>query len=93
MDAVSIVQKDAILIQRNSILDMVTRSSASPVWNFSAGTPVQYSINTPILIVGCYEIIGTFLDGTPNDKSSFWINPLSSTFENTLPPTATSTEI
>ena len=68
-----------------------TRSSVSPVWNSDAGIPVKYSINTPVFIVGCYEIIGTFLDGTPNDKSSFWINPSSSTFENAVPPTATLT--
>lgn len=51
------------------------------------GTPVKYSLNTPIFIVACYEIIGTYNDGFPNDKSSMWINPSSSTFENTLPPT------
>ena len=84
------VQKDAIDPMKFNI-GHVARSSQVPVWNLLSGTPVQYSINTPILVVGCYEIIGTFLDGTPNDKSSFWINPLSSTFENTLPPTATIT--
>ena len=68
-----------------------TRSSIVPVWNMVTGVPVQYSINTPIFIVGEYEIIGTFLSGTPNDKSSLWINPLSTTFENALPPTATLT--
>jgi hypothetical protein len=62
--------------------------SALPVWNTVAGNPVKYSLNTPIFIVACYEIIGTFIDGTPNDKSSMWINPSPSTFENTLPPTA-----
>lgn len=67
------------------------RSSVVPVWNLSGGVPVQYSINTPILIVADYEIIGTFLSGTPNDKSSLWINPSSATFENALPPTATLT--
>jgi hypothetical protein len=53
------------------------------------GTPVKYSTNTPIFIVACYEIIGIYVDGTPNDKSSMWINPSSLTFENSLPPTAT----
>ena len=67
------------------------RSSVVPVWNLSGGVPVQYSINTPILIVAAYEIIGTFLSGTPNDKSSLWINPSSATFEDVLPPTATLT--
>jgi hypothetical protein len=52
------------------------------------GTPVKYSINTQIFVVGCYEIIGTYSAGVPNDKSSMWVNPSSSTFENTLPPTA-----
>jgi hypothetical protein len=68
-----------------------TRSSIAPVWNSVVGIPVQYSLNSPIFIVACYEIIGAFLDGTPNDKSSFWINPSSSTFENTVPPTASIT--
>jgi hypothetical protein len=70
-----------------------TRSSVVPVWNSVASIPVQYSVNTPIFIVGCYEIIGTFLDGTPNDKSSMWINPSSATFENALPPTASLTSV
>lgn len=48
------------------------------------GTPVKYSINTPIFVVARYEIIA----GTGNDKSSLWINPSSSTFENALPPSA-----
>ena len=48
------------------------------------GTPVKYSINTPIFVVARYEIIA----GIANDKSSFWINPSPSTFENALPPLA-----
>lgn len=64
------------------------RSSYPPVWNSAGGIPVQYSLNTPILVVGCYEIIGAFVTGIPNDKSSVWINPLSSTFETEVPPTA-----
>jgi hypothetical protein len=71
-----------------------TRSSL-PIWNTidgtPGGTPVMYSLNTPIFIVGCYEIIGAFLAGTPDDKSSMWINPSSTTFENLIPPTATIT--
>jgi hypothetical protein len=66
--------------------------SALPVWDMIAGVPVKYSINTPIFIVACYEVIGTFVDGTPNDKSRMWINPSSSTFENAVPPTATLNE-
>lgn len=81
------VQKDATDFAKFNI-GHFAKSSQEPVWNQVSGTPVQYSINTPILVVGCYEIIGPFINGTPNDKSSFWINPLSSTFENTLPPTA-----
>ena len=84
------VQKD-LNDQTKFNIGHTARSSLVPVWNSVSGTPVVYSINTPIFIVGCYEIIGTFLNGTPNDKSSFWINPISSTFENTLPPTATIT--
>ena len=70
-------------------------SSTTPVWNTidgtTNGTPVQYSINIPIFIVACYEIVGTYLSGSPDDKSSMWINPSSSTFENLLPPTASLT--
>jgi hypothetical protein len=82
-----IIQKDASDPTKFNLAHG-TRSSI-PVWNMVGGNPVQYSTNTPILIVACYEIIGTYVPGTPNDKSSMWINPSSSTFENTLPPTAT----
>ena len=64
------------------------RASLTPVWNNDAGTPIKYSLNTPILIVAMYDIIGTFVSGTPNDTSALWINPLSSTFEDTDPPAA-----
>ena len=84
------VQKDA-LDQTKFNIGHVARSSLVPVWNLSGGIPVQYSLNTPIFIVGCYEIIGTYVAGTPNDNSSLWINPLASTFENALPPAATIT--
>jgi hypothetical protein len=52
-----------------------------------AGTKVKYSFNTPILVVAAYDITGTYVPGSPDDKSSLWINPSSVTFENTLPPT------
>ncbi len=84
-----IIQKDATDPTKYNIAHG-TRSSL-PVWNMSGGIPVQYPINTPILIVACYEIIGTYVTGTPNDKSSLWINPSSTTFEDATPPTATLT--
>jgi|GEM_PF-6042972 len=84
-----IIQKDASDPTKFNI-GHGTRSSL-PIWNMSAGNPVQYSVNTPIFIVASYEIIGTYIADNPNDKSSIWINPSSSTFENTLPPTATIT--
>ena len=84
------VQKDASDPSKFNI-GHSTRSSVTTAWNSVAGIPVQYSLNTPIFVVGCYEIIGVFLSGTPNDKSSCWINPPSSTFENTLPPVASIT--
>jgi hypothetical protein len=84
-----IIQKDATDPTKFNIAHG-TRSSL-PLWQMSGGNPVQYSINTPILIVACYEIIGAYVAGIPDDKSSMWINPASSTFENTVPPTATLT--
>lgn len=82
-----IIQKDASDPTKFNIGHGIR--SGLPVLYTVAGNPVKYSVNTPIFIVACYEIIGTFLDGYPNDKSGFWINPLSSTFEDALPPTAT----
>ena len=82
-----LIQKDASDPTKFNI-GHATRTSLVPSWNLVAGNPVEYSINTPILIVACYGIVGTFADGIPNDISSFWINPSASTFENTLPPAA-----
>ena len=84
-----IIQKDAIDPTKFN-LGHGTRSSL-PIWNIVTGIPVQYSVNTSIFIVACYEIIGTYVSGTPDDKSSMWINPSSSTFEDALAPTATIT--
>jgi hypothetical protein len=84
-----IIQKDASDPTKFNI-GHGTRSSL-PIWNMSEGNPVQYSVNTPIFIVASYEIIGTYVADNPNDKSSMWINPSSSTFEDALPPTATIT--
>ncbi len=81
------IQKDAN-DQTKFNIGHAARSSLTPIWYKVAGVTVQYSVNTPILIVGNYEIIGTFVSGTPNDKSSIWINPSSMTFENADPPTA-----
>ncbi|MCX6325736.1 MAG: T9SS type A sorting domain-containing protein [Bacteroidia bacterium] len=63
-------------------------STIVPVWNTSGGSPVQYSVNTPIFVVGCYEAIGVYTAGVPNDKSSLWINPSAANFEDLLPPAA-----
>lgn len=84
------VQKDAA-DQTKFNIGHGTRSSVIPVWNNASGVPVKYSFNTPVFIVACYEIVGTFADGTPNDKSSLWINPSGSTFEDIIPPTASLT--
>lgn len=84
-----IIQKDASDPTRFN-LGHGTRSSL-PVWNMVGGVPVKYSINTPVFIVSEYEIIGAYVAGTPNDKSSMWINPDQSTFENSVPPAATIT--
>jgi hypothetical protein len=88
-----IVQKDATDLTKFNI-GHGTRSGYY-LWNTvdgtPTGTPVKYSFSTPIFIVACYEIIGTYVAGTPNDKSSMWINPSSSTFEDALAPTASIT--
>ena len=84
-----IIQKDALDATKFN-LGHGTRSSL-PVWNMAAGVPVQYSVNTPIFIVASYDIIGTYITGSPDDKSSMWINPSSITFENAVPPAATIT--
>jgi hypothetical protein len=84
-----IIQKDATDPTKFNLAHG-TRSSI-PVWVTSAGVPVKYSINTPIFIVAAYEIIGSYVSGTPNDKSSMWVNPSSSTFENLTTPTPTLT--
>ncbi len=81
------LQKDASDASKFNI-GHSTRSSLDPVWNSVIGIPVQYSLNTPILVIGRYEIIGVFLSGTPDDKSSIWINPPASTFETEAPPAA-----
>ena len=84
-----IIQKDATDPTKFN-LGHGTRFSL-PVWNTVSGIPVKYSVNTSIFIVACYEIIGTYVSGTPDDKSGMWINPSSSTFEDALAPTATIT--
>jgi hypothetical protein len=84
-----IIQKDATDPTKFN-LGNGTRSSL-PVWNLVGGVPVKYAINTPIFIVSEYEIIGTYVAGTPNDKSAMWINPDPLTFENSAPPLATIT--
>jgi hypothetical protein len=84
-----IIQKDASDPTKFN-LGHGTRSSL-PVWNLVGGVPVKYPVNTPIFIVSEYDIIGTYVSGTPDDKSSMWINPDASTFENSIPPVATIT--
>ncbi len=81
-----LIQKDAVDENKFNI-GHATRTSLPPVWNSEEGVPFQYSLNTPIFIVASYEIIGTFSSGTPDDKSSFWINPPVTTFEDAVPPT------
>jgi len=46
-------------------------------------TTEKYDINTPILIVGAYEII----EGAQNDRSYMWVNPASTDFGTLSAPT------
>jgi len=82
-----IIQKDATDPTKFN-LGHGTRSSL-PVWNIVGGVPVKYTVSTPIFIVSEYDIIGAYVSGTPNDKSSIWINPDPLTFESSVPPAAT----